>query len=234
MILSIDVGTVNLALCLYDETNGHIEKWDVEGIPSNHTDGIPRTLCKHLDERPWTLTADVVLIERQPERSKKMIAVMHFLEAYYIVKLPNAIVLLWDARHKVPDVVGAGKKMYRLRKNTAIERCKDLIENGPEINRHWMEFFNKSRKKDDLADTVLQAISYGRPQRVVQANTANANKKLTARKPTENQIRTKYSKSNIVWLYKNTPLDDFKKDKRFQRDLKKHFRNIEELQNNIN
>ena len=227
MILSIDVGTTNLAMCLIDLETKRIHNWDVDGIPSKHEDGVYITLRKHLDAREWVMKATTILIERQPDRSKKMIAVQNFLEAYFIIKLPDSRTVIYDARHKVPDVVGAGRAMYRLRKNTAIQRCEDFITYGPEINRDWIDFFKKCKKKDDLSDTVMQALSYEMPRRVVE--TAKPNRIPTARKPTENQCRTKYSKSNLLWLYKNKTEEELKKDKRFNKDMKKHFHSLDEL-----
>ena len=123
MILSIDVGIRNLAMCLLNETNNLVEEWDVSGVQPEHKDGIYVSLRKHLDERPWVLTADTILIEKQPDRNKKMISVMHLLHAYFIIKCPQAETILYDARHKVPDVAGPGKAQYNKRKKVSIERC---------------------------------------------------------------------------------------------------------------
>ena len=232
MLLSIDVGTTNLAMCLIDLETKRIHNWDVDGIPSQHKDGLYRTLCTYFDARPWVLTADTILIEKQPDRSKKMVGVQNFLEAYFNIMNREAKTIIYDARHKVPDVVGAGKAMYRLRKNTAIERCREFITEGPEVNRDWVDFFKKCKKKDDLADTVLQALSYEMPRRVVETKKKESGAPI-ARKPTENQCRTKYSKSNLVWLVKNKTDAELKADKKFSRDLKKHFHSLEELKNII-
>ena len=235
MILSIDVGTTNLAICLFDENTKEIIEWDVDGIPSKSPLGIPVTLRNHLDNRPWTLQSDVILIERQPRKSERMIAVMLFLEAYFIIKCPNSKTLLWDARHKVPDVVGSGRQQYRLRKNTAITRCEEFLKTGPECNRvKWMDKWIKSKKKDDLADTVLQAISYtAPPPRLAQSRVKPNPDKITPRKPTENQKQTKYSVSNLAWFVKNEDLDKLKKDKRFMKDLKKYYATPEELKDKV-
>ena len=158
MILSIDVGTKNLALCLLDEKAGNlVREWDVDGIPPQHADGVYVSLRKHLDERPWVLTAKTILIEKQPDRNKKMVSVMHFLHAYFIIKCPQAETILYDARHKIPDVAGPGKAQYNKRKKVSIERCEAFIRDGP-TNAHWLDVFIKSKKKDDLADTVMQAL----------------------------------------------------------------------------
>lgn len=51
MILSIDVGIRNLAMCLLNETSNLVEEWDVSGVPPEHKDGIYVSLRKHLDEK---------------------------------------------------------------------------------------------------------------------------------------------------------------------------------------
>jgi len=223
MILSIDVGIRNLAMCLLDERRNRIVQWDVSGIPPQHEDGVYVSLRKHLDERPWTLDADVVLIEKQPDRNKKMVSVMHFLHAYFVIKNPTAQTILYDARHKIPDVAGPGRSQYLKRKKTAIERCKEFIHTG-DTNADWIPTFDASKKKDDLADTVMQALSY-RP-----STTITIAKKLIPRKPNENQKRTKYSKSNLAWLYKNKPeCEVLENNKRFMKDLHRYFRDVNEL-----
>jgi len=228
MILSIDVGIRNLAMCLLDDTTNRIVEWDVSGIPPQHEDGVYVSLRKHLDERPWTLDANVVLIEKQPDRNKKMVSVMHFLHAYFVIKNPNAQTILYDARHKIPDVAGPGRSQYLKRKKTSIERCKEFIHTG-DTNAHWIPTFEASKKKDDLADTVMQALSY-RPTATATATTTTKTTKIIPRKPNDNQKRTKYSKSNLVWLYKNKPeCEVLENNKRFMKDLHRYFRNIDEL-----
>jgi hypothetical protein len=229
MILSIDVGIRNLAMCLLNETSDNrIEQWDVSGVPPEHKDGLYVSLRKHLDERPWVLTADVVLIEKQPDRNKRMVSVMHFLHSYFVIKCPHAETILYDARHKVPDVAGSGKTLYRKRKNTAIERCRDFIHTG-DTNKGWIETFTKSKKKDDLADTVLQALSFTRRVDPLP-ETSKKVKKVTPRKPTPNQKETKYSKANLAWIYKNKPeCEVLENNKRFMKDLHRYYRSIDEL-----
>ena len=121
-------------MCLYNSENQEILEWDVDGIPTQNPDGILVTLRNHLDARPWVLTAPVVLIERQPKKSEKMIGVMLFLEAYFIIKAPSAKTL-WDARHKVPDVVAEADVPPP--QKDAITRCEDFLYRGPEVNRKW-------------------------------------------------------------------------------------------------
>jgi hypothetical protein len=235
MILSIDVGIRNLAMCLLDDENGNLVKeWDVSGVPPEHKDGVYVSLRKHLDERPWVLGAKTILIEKQPDRNKKMISVMHFLHAYFIIKCPQAETIIYDARHKIPDVAGPGKAQYNKRKKVSIERCEEFIRSGP-TNAHWLDTFLKSKKKDDLADTVMQALSFVNRVEVKTTKKPKKTTKLVARKPNENQKRTKYSKSNLAWIYLNKPeCEVLENNKRFMKDLKRYYRDIDDLVKEIN
>jgi hypothetical protein len=234
MIISIDVGIKNLAICALDEKcNNLVTHWDVDGIPPQHKDGVYISMRDHLDERPWVLNADVILIEKQPERNKKMVSVMHFLHAYFIIKCPKAETILYDARHKIPDVAGPGKAQYNKRKKVSIERCEAFIKDGS-TNIHWLDTFNKSKKKDDLADTVMQALSFVNRKEVTSASKKKTTK-LVARRPNENQKATKYSKSNLAWIYLNkVDCEVLENNKRFMKDLKRYYKNIGDLIKEIN
>lgn len=237
MILSIDVGIRNLAMCLLDENNNNlVTQWDVSGVPPEHKDGLYVSLRDHLDERPWILDAQVILIEKQPDRNKKMISVMHFLHSYFIIKCPGAETILYDARHKIPDVAGPGKAQYNKRKKVAIERCEAFIRQD-DVNAHWIDTFVKSKKKDDLADTVMQALSFVNRVEVASASSKKKKKstKLVARRPNENQKMTKYSKPNLAWIYVNkVDCEVLENNKRFMKDLKRYYKNIDELIKEIN
>ncbi len=231
MILSIDVGIKNLAMCMIDENTKVIHHWDVSGVPPEHQDGLFKSLAHHLNVKPWVLEATTILIEKQPDKNKKMKMVEHFLQAYFVIKCPNSETIIYDARHKIPDVVGSGKAQYRKRKNTSIERCQEFIK-GDE-NSHWIPTFVASKKKDDLADTVMQALSFINRREVPSAKPKKTSEKVTPRKPTENQKETKYSKANLAWFVKNKPRVELEKDKRFMKDLGRYYRTFEECQENI-
>lgn len=234
MILSIDVGIRNLAMCLLDEDRDNlVAEWDVSGIPPEHKDGVYVSLRKHLDERPWVLTAKTILIEKQPDRNKKMVSVMHFLHAYFIIKCPDSETILYDAKYKIPDVSGPGKAQYNKRKKVSIERCEAFIR-GNDVNAHWLGTFLSSKKKDDLADTVMQALSFVNRTEVLPASSSSKQKKLVPRRPNENQKATKYSKSNLAWLYLNKPdCEVLENNKRFMKDLKRYYRDIGDLVNDL-
>src|SRR5210317_1258968 len=227
MIVSIDVGIRNLAICRFDDSCNLVANWDVSGVPPESKDGIFVSMRNHLDERPWVLSSNVILIEKQPDRNKKMKMVENFLHAYFVIKCPKSETIIYDAKFKIPDVCGPGKAQYLKRKKVSIERCEAFLNNNP-INSHWLPIFKESKKKDDLADTVMQAISF--TKRVEPLKKTIKNKKLVARKPNQNQKETRYSKSNLAWIYVNQPeCECLEKNKRFMKDSKRYYKCIEEL-----
>jgi len=219
-LLSIDCGIKNLAMCLIDQKTKRIQKWDVSGVPPMHVDGIFACMVRHLNEKPWILEAQTVLIEKQPDRNRGMKGIENLLHTYFLVKEKQ--VVIWDARHKIPDVAGAGKAKYAQRKKTSIERARKFIED--DVNKDWIQFFDSHKKKDDLADTVMQALSYI-DKRPVEPEVPAKPKKQMPRKPTENQTRTKYSKANLAYLVKTGA----KQDARFKKDLARYYRDLNEL-----
>jgi hypothetical protein len=184
-----------------------------------HADGIFPCMIRHLNEKLWTLEAKTVLIEKQPDKNRGMKGIENLLHTYFLIKEKE--VVIWDARHKIPDVAGAGKAKYTQRKKASIERARKFIELEP--NQDWITFFDKHKKRDDLADTVMQALSYIDKRPVVEVPVQP--KKVVPRKPTENQIRTKYSKANLAYIVKTGA----KQDARFKKDLARYYRNLEEL-----
>lgn len=222
MILSIDCGIKNLAMCLIDPVDRRIHHWDVSGVPPLHADGVFTCMVRHLNDRPWTLGATTVIIEKQPDRNRGMKAVENLLHTYFLVKDGAREVVIWDARHKIPDIAGEGKARYTERKKASIERARKFIA-ATEVNKEWVPFFDAHKKKDDLADTVMQALSFIDKRPVLE--TPVASKKVNPRKPTDNQTRTKYSKANLAWIVKTGA----KQDARFKKDLARYYRDIFEL-----
>ena len=219
-LLSIDVGIKNLAMCLIDSRSRQIYQWDVSSVPPQHANGLFPAFKTHLRARPWTLDAQTVLIEKQPDRNRTMKSVEHFLHAYFLCHDKDVIV--YDARHKVPDIAGPGRARYIQRKKASIERCREFLQATQPV---WVPIFDKHKKKDDLADTCMQALSFIERMDTV---TPSAPVKSRPRKPTENQKQTRYSKANLAWLVAN---GTHTTDKRFEKDLKRYYHSVDELLN---
>lgn len=220
MLLSIDCGIKNLAMCLIDPSSKKIHHWDVSGVPPKHADGIFPCMVKHLNSKPWVLEATTVIIEKQPDRNRGMKGIENLLHTYFLVKGKD--VVIWDARHKIPDCAGAGKAMYAKRKKASIERAREFIT-GEGSNKDLVAFFDSHKKKDDLADTVMQALSF--IEKRPSDDAPKKEKKVAPRKPTENQKNTKYSKANLAYIVKTGG----KQDARFKKDLARYYSSINEL-----
>ena len=228
MLLSIDCGIKNLAMCLIHPGTKKIHQWDVSGVPPLHADGIFPCMVRHLKDKPWVLEASTVVIEKQPDKNRGMKAIENLLHTYFLVAEKE--VVIWDARHKIPDCAGAGKAMYAKRKKASIERAREFIA-GEGPNQDLVKFFDSHKKKDDLADTVMQALSFIDKRPGKEGETAAPKpKKVAPRKPTDNQTRTKYSKANLAWLVKTKA----KQDARFKKDLARYYRNLDELKAEFN
>lgn len=220
--MSIDVGIRNLGMCLIDTTTKKIKHWDAAGIPPQHSNGLFVSLRDHLRDRPWVLESSKILIEKQPDKNRTMKSVENFLHAYFLCS--DKDVQLYDARFKVPDVIGPGRAMYTQRKKVSVVRCTEFIT---EYNNEYVEWFSKQKKKDDLADTVMQALSYIDSPAISSVATV---KKNTPRKPTVNQRDTRYSRANLAWLH----LHGIEDQKRFEKDLKRYYKNLEEMLGDFN
>ncbi len=217
-LLSIDVGIRNLGMCLIDQSTLKIRNWDATGIPPKHADGIFVSLKNHFRDRPWVLEASKVLIEKQPDKNKTMKSVENFIHAYFLCN--DKDVQLYDARFKVPDVVGPGRAMYLKRKRESVLRCSDFLKAN---NQDWIDWFDVQKKKDDLADSVMQALSYiesAKPH-VIDVKI----KKKAPRRPTPNQKDSVYSRANLAWLYVNG-IDN---KKRFDKDLRRYYTSLQEM-----
>lgn len=224
MLLSIDVGIRNLGLCLIDQETKHIHHWDATGVPPEHSDGLYKSLYTHFKNRPWVLDCTKVLVEKQPDKNKTMKSVEHFIHTYFLCNEKD--VQIYDARFKIPDVIGPGKAMYAKRKKASVVRCTDFLKETHQDE--LLTWFLKQKKKDDLADTVMQALSFLEKTPTTAPTKTQQHKK--PRKPTPNQNDTKYSKANLAWLYTH----GIKDQKRFDKDLKRYYTNLQEMLSEFN
>lgn len=214
-ILSFDVGIKNLAFCLYDSQSFDIKEW---GLVTLHGD-VHRAavnvaeLFRGMQE--IIRQTDIVLVEKQPGRNKTMVRIEAYIHMYFVAN--GKKVVLYSARNKLArtecSFKGKGKDNYNLRKKASVSLAREFISSEPTKQRQdIIDVFTKSKKKDDLADALLQALSYAKwePPSCTANNEgfdAATNAPITpesvmtmvkARAPTQNQIKSgKYSISNL-------------------------------------
>ena len=206
-IVSFDVGIVNLAYCIIETIpEPKILHWEVIEIAkkgnnfSAHisTSGISElylALITQLDQRPHLLDTDIVLIEKQPSFNPKMRIVAGCLQTYFYIrgvvdKSVNKIrsVEFFSPKHKLKCYTGPelditskngklvkGKYAQTKKMGVAIARAKlDEYTEAPE----FIKLFESSRKRDDLSDCYLQALTYISFKREPVSKTKRLNLKL--------------------------------------------------------
>ncbi len=175
------------------------------------------------------LDVDDILIEYQPPIAReKMKALASALHDYFIIrsqidcKTPRVqIIRSVDAKHKLtiydgPPISCLLKGQYDRNKWYSKQYCLWLLNKNNETN--WIDYFEKFKKKDDLADSLLQGIWYvwygkynkkpecNKNHQVVVFREQNYQKfkKIRSVKPGKKQIeKCRISLSNIKYFWKN-------------------------------
>ena len=135
-------------------------------------------LFKILEEKKELLKANIVCIENQPSfKNPIMKSIANALYDFYLIRgvldkettLSNINIVKFIAPCNKIKLVSdeESKKIiiskstddttkYKLTKSLSVKYAMQLINHLPE----WLEFFNKQKKKDDLADALLQGMYY--------------------------------------------------------------------------
>jgi hypothetical protein len=225
-VISIDVGIKNLSYVILKDTK--IFDWAILNIEPKKNASLCETMVYTLDEHlEKFVSCDHVIIEKQPSRNNKMRIVEGLLNAYFVIKgkcdKSSTInkVITFSAKHKLNDHIKkmknfVGKGGYTARKKLSVEFTKQFLTEHEQDD--WVhKTFNASKKKDDLADCLLQGLKYldidisDNTNAISIVNDVNEsqNAKVVCRKPTDSQIRKKagLSKSNIKWY-----INEYKKE----------------------
>lgn len=174
-ILSFDIGIRNLAYCLLDGNNNDagellcsIIDWDIVNLCKKEEKVKKvslQTLCSRMIEQLDAIpdiheNIDAVVLENQPVyMNPKMKSVQMMIFTYFIMK-DGAAVQMFSPRNKLkvytgPPVECALKSKYSRTKFLGIQYCKYMIKTCAVLG-----FFERHKKKDDLADSFLQGVLY--------------------------------------------------------------------------
>uniref|UniRef100_A0A6C0F788 Mitochondrial resolvase Ydc2 catalytic domain-containing protein n=1 Tax=viral metagenome TaxID=1070528 RepID=A0A6C0F788_9ZZZZ len=216
-ICSFDVGIKNLAFAII--TNGKIIDWQLIDLHSKNQEALCKELVETLDKYPNLLECNIALIEKQPSRNNKMRIVEALLHSYFIIKgvtSPESNItksIIYSAKHKLGAHTHKGSTGYRERKKLSITRCKHYLEQTNQDEK-FINLFSKSKKQDDLADSLLQALSFEKNHvfETLSSQKIDTICKIISRKPTPKQEKKGLSKSNLKWLFLSnnfSSIDDY-------------------------
>lgn len=159
IILSFDIGIKNLAYCMIDTEDKSILDWNIlDCSGENET----LRVIQEIDSLQYLTEADVVLLEKQPSFNPKMRNISTALYVYFILRIQhekskNCKVIFYPAKYKLKctdtKIDHKSKCKYRQNKNLGVVHTRELLKSH-------QDFFENHKKKDDLADCYLQALSY--------------------------------------------------------------------------
>lgn len=170
-IISFDVGIRNLAYVIVDVdkenvNNHHIIQWDVlelcdKDVKACNVDNITigKNMMNLLNVIIENHDINMIIIENQiGQNAIKMKTVQGMLNMYFITKgYDNSNIINYNAVHKLKRFLGSRKTTYNERKKLSkvitFELCKLYYE-------EYVDYFKSYKKKDDLADCLLQCIDY--------------------------------------------------------------------------
>jgi hypothetical protein len=213
-VLSFDVGIRNLAYCRIEGNT--IKAWGVLdlGVSCNATTELmTKALVTTLDGQVEAFKDSFkVIIEKQPSRNPKMRYIEGMICAYFYIKGVQQgsikTVQSYSPKHKLGKNTKRGLSNYSERKKLGVKRCRRFLEQTVDVNNENLSYFNESKKKDDLSDSLLQALSFmnnplfeGLSIDEEPMTKESMFEDVRGRKPTDKQEKSKrYTKSNIKYF----------------------------------
>lgn len=213
--LGIDIGQKHVGVCVWDPDTTSIRRWAVWSSEGSWAPEI--WACLQTNATPDFLQdVDTVVIEHQPSKNPTMTRIMHYIEFFFVSK--GFEVRIQDSKHKLlyasttpwfPDNCTDAEWTYRTRKKLAIQCVHTFCR---DTQQEHLEFFESSKKKDDLADAALHAMAYhGFKKTTDLAARTTKHKpptKIISRPPSHKQERTgRYSPHNVRYFLKEAGTD---------------------------
>ena len=165
LVVAIDVGIKNLAICVYDFLTNKVVLWDnVSLVPNGRY--VPALNVQYVRDFVWRYSdvfakASVVIVERQ------MRCNMRIIEAVFQTMFFDKCVVV-NARC-VKLHYNLGTRNYKANKAKAVEWVQQYIDSNPfsfaavsdgPADRPVWHRFKHSSKQDDLADSLIMVMYY--------------------------------------------------------------------------
>jgi hypothetical protein len=175
-ILSFDVGIRNLAYVVMDvddvTVNSHaIKSWDILELCDKDVKAsqasiidIGTVMMIKLDNllqeyHDSDNSINAILIENQiGQNAIKMKTIQNMINMFFIMRgFGKNHIINYNAVNKLKHFCGKKKTTYAERKKMSRQITSQLCE---QIYNDWKVYYEQFKKKDDLADCLLQAIDY--------------------------------------------------------------------------
>lgn len=142
-----------------------------KGCPKKTNPMLDQGKCivNKLQQKDNFLDVDLVVIENQPAlKNPTMKSIQMMIYSYFLIKGISSDtssiqdIQMINARNKLkaykgPKIECEIKDKYKRTKYLGIEYCKYMISESDQEDV-WIQLFNQSKKKDDLADAYLQGM----------------------------------------------------------------------------
>ena len=177
-VLSIDVGMVNLGICILREDKNRtppyvIEHWENVNLHATDATRATQNVIKEFRKRDQCYNVDRVVIESQNRSVSKMKRLSNGIQAHF-----ETVAWERDLPYKIADWSSGGVKLkvytgpkvwddsevksrnhYQHNKQIAIVHTRALLEINKD-DANWKRWFDSLLKKDDVADAFLQGAHF--------------------------------------------------------------------------
>ena len=162
MYLSIDVGIKNLAYLLYDTD---IVEWKVIELCDKTQNASTMNMidvCKKLFDALETIKypIDQLVIENQIGQNAIRMKMLQGMITMYFISKGLSQIHYWNAGNKLKRFIKT-KTTYSQRKKASIQITREIIAEGYPSHQ---SYFETHKKKDDLADCLLQLLDFLKKQ----------------------------------------------------------------------
>lgn len=203
--IAVDPGTKNLALCMVDGQK--IVQWNVIAVmpdPKGIADGLAK-----INFADWVKESTDVVIERQPTKNPRAVRIQHYIEMFCAIN--GGRVYCIDPKHKLSYASSTSfwpdreilNWSYNERKKLSVETTANFMKNT-EQDEQFATMFEKSKKKDDLADALLHCLAFDNNIKHTLTDVRkSAIRNIKAVKPSvANAKSKKYTQGNLKFLAK--------------------------------
>jgi hypothetical protein len=156
LVLSFDIGTKNFAYCLAHCKDGEclIESWsnvDLRGDTAEECTASCVAFLKEYTKRFADNHNTYVLIERQVPQNTSCMCISHAVFAFFLGRFNDVNVSFMNAKDKPLSSHGTARKAEAVK---AVTRYL----NSTVRHTNFKRWFEAQKKKDDLADCLLQIL----------------------------------------------------------------------------